>query len=131
DIGTAKPTAADQARVKHHLIDVADPNETFTAARFVEMANAVIADAARRGVPLIATGGTPLYYKALFEGLFQAPGASAEMRESLASLDNDTLHARLNQIDPTAATRIHRNDRKRLVRAIEVFELTGQPISSL
>src|SRR5690349_14512912 len=83
DIGTAKPTATERRDVPHHLIDVVAPNETFTVARFVELADAVIADAARRGVPLIATGGTPLYYKALFEGLFDAPGADAALRERL------------------------------------------------
>src|SRR5437764_3573397 len=70
DIGTAKPTPAEQARVRHHLIDVVEANESFTVAKFVELADAVIADAAKRYVPLIVTGGTPLYYKALFEGLF-------------------------------------------------------------
>ena len=75
EIGTAKPTRQEQTRVRHHLIDVADPNETFTAARFAEMADAVIADAARRGVPIIAVGGTPLYFKSLFVGMFAGPGA--------------------------------------------------------
>ena len=84
DIGTAKPTPDEQARVRHHLIDVADPNETFAVSRFVEMADEVIADAQQRGVPLIATGGTPMYYKALFEGLFEGPGADRGIRESSA-----------------------------------------------
>jgi tRNA dimethylallyltransferase len=131
DIGTAKPTPAERAAVPHHLIDVVAPSETFTVARFVELADAVIADAARRGVPLMATGGTPLYYKALFEGLFDAPGADAPLRERLSREPSESLHARLSQIDPPAAARIHVNDRKRLVRAIEVFELTGKPISSM
>ena len=130
-IGTAKPTAAEQARVRHHLIDVVEPGETFTVARFVELADATIADAAARDVPLVATGGTPLYYKALFQGMFEGPGASAEVRERLRLLSNDELHARLAQVDPSAAARLHRNDTKRLIRALEVFELTGQPISSL
>src|SRR5262245_16226477 len=73
DIGTAKPTAEERAGVRHHLIDLVNPNQTFTAARFVEMAEAVIAEARERGVPLIATGGTPLYYKMLFEGMFEGP----------------------------------------------------------
>src|SRR6476661_8596391 len=75
DIGTAKPTREEQARVKHHLIDVVEPTEVFTVSRFVNLADAVIADATMRGVPLIATGGTPMYYKALFEGLFEGPSA--------------------------------------------------------
>jgi tRNA dimethylallyltransferase len=130
DIGTAKPTLQERRGIVHHLIDLAEPNETFAVARFVELADAVIQDAARRNVPLIATGGTPLYYKALFEGLFEGPSADAQIRERLNQQPLDTLHARLTQIDPQAAARIHLNDRKRIVRALEVFEITGKPISS-
>ena len=83
DIGTAKPSLADRAAVRHHLIDFVDPTESFTVARFVETADGVIADAARREVALVATGGTPLYYKALFEGLFDGPSADAAIRERL------------------------------------------------
>ena len=128
DIGTAKPSADEQKRVPHHLIDVVDANESFTTARFVELADAVIASAAN---PLIATGGTPLYYKSLFEGMFEGPGASAEIRDRLRALGNEELHARLAQVDSAAATRIHVNDTRRLIRALEVHELTGQPISAL
>jgi tRNA dimethylallyltransferase len=131
DIGTAKPTAEERARVPHHLIDLVDPNETFTVARFVELADSTIADAAARDVPLVATGGTPLYYKALFEGMFEGPGESSEIRDRLRQLSNDELFERLAAADPAAAGRIHRNDTRRLIRALEVFELTGQPISSL
>jgi tRNA dimethylallyltransferase len=88
DVGTAKPTAAERAAVPHHLLDLVTPVEEFTVARFVELADATIADARRRGVPLIATGGTPLYYKALFEGLFDGPGADAAIRARLAEQDN-------------------------------------------
>jgi len=130
EIGTAKPTAAEQARVKHHLIDVADPSETFSTARFLELADAVIADAKVRGVPLIAVGGTPLYYKALFEGLFEGPSADAAVRERLMAEPNADLYARLQHVDPAAAQRIHLNDQRRLVRALEVYELTGKPITS-
>ena len=121
EIGTAKPTAAEQARVRHHLIDVVEPNETFTVARFVETADAAIASAAARGVPLVATGGTPLYYKGLFEGMFEGPGESAEIRDRLRLLSNDALHARLAAVDPAAAARLHRNDSRRMIRALEVF----------
>jgi tRNA dimethylallyltransferase len=131
DVGTAKPTPAERAEVRHHLIDVVDPDQPFTVARFVEMADAVIADAAAREVPLIATGGTPLYYKALFEGLFGGPGADEAVRERLRATSGEDLHRRLQEVDPAAAARIHANDTKRLVRALEVYELTGQPISSL
>jgi tRNA dimethylallyltransferase len=112
------------------LIDVVEPNEDFTVARFVERADAVIADARDRSVPLVAAGGTPLYYKALFEGLFEGPSADPSVRARLNGQPLDQLHARLAQIDPAAASRIHANDRKRLVRALEVFELTGQGIST-
>jgi tRNA dimethylallyltransferase len=130
DIGTAKPTADEQQPVRHHLIDVVEPTETFTAAGFVEMADAVIADARRRNVPLVATGGTPLYYKTLFEGLFEGPPANEDLRARLRAEPNADLHHRLSLADPAAASRIHVNDQKRLVRALEVFELTGKPISS-
>ena len=131
DIGTAKPTPGEQRRVRHHLIDLVEPDQEFTVARFVELADATIGDARQRNVPLIATGGTPLYYKALFEGMFEGPGASAEIRDRLRALSNDELYARLTTVDPAAAARIHRNDTKRLIRALEVHELTGEPISSL
>jgi tRNA dimethylallyltransferase len=130
DIGTAKPTCAEQALVRHHVIDVVEPVEVFTVARFVELADATIADAQRRGVSLIATGGTPLYYKALFEGLFEGPPANDEVRLRLAAMTGEALHQRLGQIDPPSAARIHANDTKRLIRALEVYEITGQPISS-
>jgi tRNA dimethylallyltransferase len=131
DIGTAKPSAEEWAAVRHHLLDVVDANQTFTVARFVEMADAVIADTAQRGIRLIATGGTPLYYKALFEGMFEGPGADVEIRQRLRGQSNEALHARLSEVDPAAAARIHLNDTKRLVRALEVYELTGHPISQM
>jgi tRNA dimethylallyltransferase len=130
DVGTAKPIEAERRGVVHHGVDVVPPSEPFTVARFVELADATIADAARRGVPLVATGGTPLYYKALFEGLFEGPGADETVRERLRALPNEELFRRLSEVDPQAAARIHANDHKRLVRALEVYELTGRPISS-
>lgn len=131
DIGTAKPTPAERAQVRHHAIDLVNPNEPFTVARFVELADAVIRSAVDRKVPLIATGGTPLYYKALFEGLFEGPPADPTIRERLRSLPGDELYRRLSLVDREAAGRIHPNDSKRLIRALEVFETTGKPISSL
>jgi tRNA dimethylallyltransferase len=130
DVGTAKPTLQDRGEVRHHLIDVVDANEPFTVARFVEMADRVIADASRRSVPLVVTGGTPLYYKALFEGLFEGPSADESVRQRLRLVPNEELMARLVQVDPAAATRIHVNDSRRLIRALEVYEMTGKPISS-
>jgi tRNA dimethylallyltransferase len=116
--------------MRHHLIDVVDPSEEFTVARFVELADAVIADSRNRGVPLIATGGTPLYYKALFEGLFEGPPADDLIRDRLRQESGEELHRRLDAVDPAAAARIHANDTRRLIRALEVYEITGQPITS-
>jgi tRNA dimethylallyltransferase len=130
DVGTAKPSADEQRRVRHHLIDVVEPSQPFAVSRFVEQADAVIADAGARGVPLVATGGTPMYYKALFEGLFDGPGTDLAVRERLNAEPLADLHALLLAVDPDAAARIHGNDRRRLVRALEVYELTGRPISS-
>ncbi|HQY89159.1 MAG TPA: tRNA (adenosine(37)-N6)-dimethylallyltransferase MiaA [Tepidisphaeraceae bacterium] len=129
DIGTAKPSRAEREEVVHHGLDLVDPNESFTVAKFVELADATIEDAKRRDVPLIAVGGTPLYFKSLFEGLFEGPGADDELRSRLKSMGNEALHARLAQVDPEASQRIHLNDTKRLVRALEVYELTGKPIT--
>jgi tRNA dimethylallyltransferase len=130
DIGTAKPTAAERAQVPHHLLNLCNPDELFTVARFVEAADAVIADAAARKVPLIATGGTPLYYKALFEGLFEGPSADPWLRDDLGRLGAAELFSRLQKVDPEAAARIHINDTRRTIRALEVYELTGRSISS-
>ncbi|MCC6240469.1 MAG: tRNA (adenosine(37)-N6)-dimethylallyltransferase MiaA [Phycisphaerales bacterium] len=131
DIGTAKPSRSEQALVRHHMIDLVEPTETFTVSRFVQQADAIIADASTRAVRLIAAGGTPLYYKSLFHGLFDGPAADSALRRRLTELGNDALYARLSEVDPAAAVRIHRNDTKRLIRALEVYELTGQPISAL
>jgi len=128
DIGTAKPSEQERKEVPHHLIDVAFPDELFSAARFVELADAVVA---RRKTPLVATGGTPMYFKALFEGLFEGPGADEPLRNRLRALSGAELHERLRQVDAAAAERIHAGDSKRLVRALEVYELTGKPISIL
>ena len=130
DVGTAKPTPAERAEVRHHLIDVVEPSEEFTVARFVELADATIADAAARAKPLIGTGGTPLYYKALFEGLFDGPPADPAVRDRLREQGGEVLHRRLTEVDPQAAARIHANDTRRVIRALEVYELTGRPITS-
>lgn len=129
DIGTAKPTARERAEVHHHLLDVADPTESFTAARFVELADQAIDGAATRRVPLVAVGGTPMYFKALFEGLFEGPGADSNLRARLMAQPLEVLYDRLTKVDPEAVTRIHANDQRRIVRALEVYELTGKPIS--
>jgi tRNA dimethylallyltransferase len=130
DIGTAKPTVTERALVPHHLIDLVEPNEVFAVGRFVELADEVIRECARRSTPLIVTGGTPLYYKALFEGLFDGPPADEILRDRLRAIPNEELARRLALVDTEAASRIHVNDSKRLIRALEVHELTGKPISS-
>jgi tRNA dimethylallyltransferase len=134
DIGTAKPTREERLAIPHHLIDVADPDTSFTVAKFVELADSVIQSHGQRttddGPSLIATGGTPLYYKALFEGLFDGPPADPAVRDRLSAEPAEDRHKRLTAVDPQAAARIHANDVRRVVRALEVFEITGKPISS-
>jgi tRNA dimethylallyltransferase len=135
DIGTAKATSAEQREVPYHLIDVAEPCESFSAARFVELADAAVDAVHRRGRPVVAVGGTILYFKAFFEGLFEGPSADAalrtELRNRMAHEGIETLHAELARVDPAAAARIHRNDARRIERALEVYRLTGKPISAL
>ncbi len=129
DIGTAKPSPGVRARVTYHLIDIAEANEDFSVARFVELAESAIAEMRSRGKPIILAGGTPMYFKALFDGIFAGPSADLNLREQLAARTGEELHARLSEIDPASARRIHTNDRKRLIRAIEVFETTGVPMT--
>ncbi len=134
DIGTGKVSASDRARVRHHLLDVVAPDQEMTAARFIELADAAIAEVAARGKPVIVCGGTGLYVRALLLGLFEGPPASMDLRAELterAERDgNPALHAELAQVDPTAAHKIDPNDRKRIIRALEVFRLTGEPMSA-
>ena len=135
DIGTAKPSAEARSRVPHHLLDVAEPCEDFSVAQFAERAERAIADIHNRDRMVLAVGGTALYFKALTEGLFDGPGSDAETRARLHREADENgraaLHARLATVDPVAAKRIHPNDLRRIVRALEVFELTGQQISQL
>jgi tRNA dimethylallyltransferase len=128
DVGTAKATVAQRKEVRHHLIDVADPDEVFSVAKFVEQADAMIAGAKSK---LVATGGTPMYFRALFAGLFEGPSADEKLREKLRAIPGEELHAQLVKVDPEAARRIHPRDSRRLVRALEVHELTGKPISAM
>src|SRR5690242_18970494 len=130
DIGTGKVSAADRARVPHHLLDVVRPDEDMTAARFIELADRAIAELAARGTPAIVCGGTGLYVRALLLGLFDGPPASPELRAELAGLGLDALHAELARVDPASAARIDRNDAKRMIRALEVHRLTGEPMSA-
>ncbi|MEM6562072.1 MAG: tRNA (adenosine(37)-N6)-dimethylallyltransferase MiaA, partial [Planctomycetota bacterium] len=131
DIGTAKPTATERARVVHHGLDLVDAGEAFTARRFVEYADGVVEDCRRRDVPLIAVGGTPLYWKSWLEGIFDGPSADPALRAELDALPTEALVAELRRVDPASADRLHANDRRRLTRAVEVHRLTGTPISAL
>ena len=135
DIGTAKPGAEERSRIPHHGLDVADPAERFTAARFMQVAEEAIADVRSRGRPVVLSGGTALYHMALLAGLFEGPGRDDGLRRRLedeaAREGPAALWRRLEREDPGAAARIHPNDARRLVRALEVLELTGRPISGL
>jgi tRNA dimethylallyltransferase len=135
DIGTAKPTMAERQGVPHHLIDVLDPWETISVAGYRDRARAVLADLGSRRTPALFVGGTPMYLLVLLRGLFEGPGADPELRRSLeAEADragDAALHARLAGVDPATAARLHPNDRRRIVRALEVHELTGRPLSAL
>jgi tRNA dimethylallyltransferase len=135
DAGTAKPSPEERSRARHHLLDVADPEEQLDAARFVQLADAAVADISGRGKRVIVAGGTGLWIRALLRGLLDAPGASPEfraaLREDFEQLGVPALHARLAEVDPGAAARILPNDRVRVERALEVHALSGRPLSEL
>jgi tRNA dimethylallyltransferase len=135
DIGTAKPGRDTLAAAPHHLIDILDPGERYSAARFCEDANEVLAEIRGRGnIPLL-TGGTMLYFRALQEGLSQLPPADSDIRLVIDTMAEDSgwpvLHAELERIDPATAARLQPTDSQRIQRALEVFYLTGQPMSVL
>ncbi|TWU17841.1 tRNA (adenosine(37)-N6)-dimethylallyltransferase MiaA [Bythopirellula polymerisocia] len=133
DIGTAKPTPEEQAQVPHHLIDVVDPSEEFSIERYLELAQGAMADIKSRGKEVLFVGGTPLYLKALLRGMSSGPPADWQVREQIAvevkEVGSEELHRRLEQLDPLAASQIHPHDTRRLIRALEVFRSTGEPIS--
>ncbi|MBI5478037.1 MAG: tRNA (adenosine(37)-N6)-dimethylallyltransferase MiaA [Deltaproteobacteria bacterium] len=131
DIGTAKPSAAERSRVPHHLLDVADPDEDFSAARFAELADVAAADVASRGRVVVACGGTGLYLRAWLRGLFPAPRSDPAIRARHREEGAAAVRARLQDVDPAAAAAILPGDLKRLSRALEVFEQTGVPITEL
>jgi tRNA dimethylallyltransferase len=134
DIGTAKPTIAERAAVPHHLIDFVEPGDEFSVAQYREAALTTAKAIRRRGREVLFVGGTPLYLKAMLRGIFAGPPADWTLRQRLmeiARADPTELHRRLQSVDPTAAARLHPNDARRLIRAIEVHESTVKPISSL
>ncbi|MCE5335097.1 MAG: tRNA (adenosine(37)-N6)-dimethylallyltransferase MiaA [Desulfobacteraceae bacterium] len=133
DIGTAKPTPEERALIAHHLIDVADPDSDFDAARYLELARPAVEDLHRRGKVPLVVGGTGLYMKILTRGICPGPASDLAIRERLivdeAERGLPQLYADLERIDPESALRIHPNDRQRILRALEFFLLTGVPLS--
>ena len=133
DIGTDKVPLEDRRGIPHHLIDVVDPRENYSAARYATDAAAVIFETSARGRLPILVGGTGLYYRALTRGLFPGPGRDSDLRERFSALSDrygvERLHRLLHYIDPESADRIHARDVKRLIRALEVYYLTGRPLT--
>lgn len=133
DIGTEKPSASIRRKIPHHLIDIVDPWEEYSVGRYVKDFETVVNDLHQRGKPFIVVGGTALYIKAIMDGLFEGPSADWEYRNYLKSIamqqGPDSLHRMLANIDPEAASKLHFNDQKRIIRALEVITKTGQSIS--
>ncbi len=134
DIGTAKPSPAEQAQVPHHLIDLLDPAADFSVADYLTAAGDVCGDLVSRGKTPLFVGGTGLYLRSLLRGVFEGPSADLAIRARLervvAAESAAGLHARLAAVDPVSAARLHPQDVRRVIRALEVFELTGQPASA-
>ncbi len=135
DIGTAKPTSEELQLARHHLIDCVDISEPFSVADYQRLADTAITDIQNRGKRVLLVGGAGLYFRAVVDGLFEGPGADAVLRERLeaeaAQHGVDVLHERLRACDPESADRIHPNNLVRVIRALEVYELTGTPMSAL
>ncbi|MCK4493351.1 MAG: tRNA (adenosine(37)-N6)-dimethylallyltransferase MiaA [Methylococcales bacterium] len=135
NIGTAKPNSEARGGIKHHLIDIIDPSEAFSTGQFRKQALAIMADIHARGKIPILVGGTMLYFKALTQGMADLPQANTDIRQQLdhelAQFGKQALHQRLTDIDPEAAAKIHPNDPQRIQRALEVYEITGTPLSQL
>jgi tRNA dimethylallyltransferase len=133
DVGTAKPTPEQRRTVPHHLVDVVAPGESYNVARWLADAAAAVEAVRSRGRRILFVGGTPLYLRALRDGLAPVPGEDPEFRkvaaEAAAAHGPDRLHARLAAVDPEAAARIHPHDTKRIIRALEVERITGNPLS--
>jgi tRNA dimethylallyltransferase len=134
DIGSSKPSPADRARVAHHLVDVVDPDQPIDAASFAALAGKAIADVQRRGKLPVICGGTFLWARALLYGLANAPPGNADVRSRHAewarSEGRAALHAKLSEVDPASASRLSPNDFVRVSRALEVFEVSGRPLSA-
>ena len=134
DVGTAKPSAGERARVPHHALDLVDPPERFDATRYLAEAEHAVAGIHARGGRALFVGGTAFYLKALVYGLFEGPPVDPEVRAALQARaraeGSPALHAELARIDPAAAARLHPNDEKRVLRGLEVWEQTGRPLSA-
>ena len=130
DVGTAKPSPGEAALVPHHLISVVDPLEAFSAARYQALADAAIADIHARGKRAIAVGGTGLYLRVLLHGVVAAVGSDPQVRRHLEQSDDATLHARLAEVDPVTAARLPVGDRVRIIRALEIHQLSGRAASA-
>ena len=134
DIGTAKPTAAELAAVPHHLIDIRDPAQAYSAADFARDATRLVGEIAARGRTALLVGGTMLYFKALLDGLDDLPAADPAVRTQLDARARaegwPALHAELQRVDPVTAARLFPNDAQRIQRALEVFQVSGRPLSS-
>jgi tRNA dimethylallyltransferase len=134
DIGTCKPPREARERIPYHLIDVVEPSDAFSVGAFLELAEDAIEQIKSRGRRIIAVGGTALYIKALLYGLFEGPGTDEQIRAELrarAEAEGAEIYRELAKIDPAAAERISPNDTRRIIRALEVYRITGKPISSL
>lgn len=135
DIGTAKPTAQQRLRVPHHLLDLLSPRDEFSVSNYLEAARRTMAEIRSRGREVLFVGGTPLYLKALLRGIFRGPPADWEFRraveEELQQTGLPALYERLRQVDPLSAAKLHPNDKRRIIRALEVYRATGRPISHL
>lgn len=129
DIGTSKPTIEERQSVVHHLIDICDPWESYSSALFVRDASAKIREIHERGHRVLIVGGTVLYIKNLLEGIFSGPGANWELRQQLSARAVENLYQELCQIDAATAQKISQRDKRRIIRAIEIFHTTGVPIS--
>jgi tRNA dimethylallyltransferase len=133
DVGTAKPSPADCQRVAHHMLDFVEPSADFSLSEYLRAAHEIVLDIRKRGREVMFVGGTPLYLKALLRGLYPGPPADWELRqqieEELKIHGVEALHRRLELVDPLSAARLHPRDKRRIIRALEVYRLTGQPLS--
>ncbi len=135
DIGTAKPTKEERNKVKHHLVDIINPDEEFNVKQFMELSINKIKEIKSIGKIPIVVGGTGLYIKALIHGIFDAPSSNKDIRKKIIDQINeygiDHVYEKLKNVDVKSCERIHKNDQKRIIRALEVYEITGKTITSM